>query len=580
VRTRVFVKLLIAFLLVIAAATVVLDYGIRRAWDRSLREEITRALTEKTRQFALAVPNVQQPDLQAIAARHAQATGARATIIDRGGKVLADSEAKAAEMENHATRPEFAAALERGDVGTATRLSRTIGVEFLYIAVPVREGAVRLAYPLSNIQRTTAAIRRNLLWSSAAAVLVAMALAAALAHLISQRLRRMVRFAEEIARGNLSVRLSDASSDEIGQLAAALDRTAAKLADNFAALENSRAQLERLLNSLQDPVIAVSAENKVQWTNGAMQRFVPHGIRTGSQLVETLRAPDLLGLLESCIQRAESCSARTSGGIPGRIFQASATPMPGGGAVLVLHDITEIERVEKTRRDFIANVSHELRTPLTSLQGYAETLLDSLSNGKVETREFLEIIRKNAARMSRLTEDLLTLARVESGEQKLEIHPVAASELLEEAYNTFRAIAGGRGIELIMENVPSFSVQADRYAIQQVFSNLIDNAIKYAPSGSQIVLGARELEQAAEFYVRDFGTGIPYEHLPRLFERFYRIDAARSREAGGTGLGLAIVKHIVLNHGGTVRVESELNHGSTFCFTLPLSVQHSAQLRS
>ena len=575
-RTRVFIKLLIAFLLVIAAATVVLDYGIRRAWERSLREEITRALTEKTRQFALAVPNAQQPDLQAIAARHAQATGARATIIGHGGKVLADSEANPAEMENHATRPEFAAALH-GEVGTATRLSKTLGVEFLYIAVPVRDGAVRLAYPLSTIQRTTAAIRRNLLWSSAAAVLVAMALAAAIAHLISQRLRRMVRFAEEIARGNLSARLSDASSDEIGQLAAALDRTAVKLAENFAALENSRAQLERLLNSLQDPVIAVSAENKVQWTNGAMQRFVPYGIRVGSPLVETLRAPDLLGLLESCIKRGEICSARSSGGIPGRIFQASATPMPGGGAVLVLHDITEIERVEKTRRDFIANVSHELRTPLTSLQGYAETLLDSLSNGKVETREFLEIIRKNAARMSRLTQDLLTLARVESGEQKLEIHPVAASELLEEAYNSFRAIARGRGIELIMENVPSFTVPADRYAIHQVFSNLIDNAIKYAPSGSQIMLGVREQEQAAEFYVRDFGPGIPYEHLPQLFERFYRIDAARSREAGGTGLGLAIVKHIVLNHGGTVRVESELNHGSTFFFTLPLALLHSGQ---
>lgn len=252
--------------------------------------------------------------------------------------------------------------------------------------------------------------------------------------------------------------------------------------------------------------------------------------------------------------------------------------MPGGGAMLVLHDISEIERVEKTRRDFIANVSHELRTPLTSLQGYTETVLDSLTNGQRETREFLEVIRKNAARMSRLTEDLLTLARVESGEQKLEIQPVPAGELLEEAFNTFRAIAQSRGIELAVESAPALTVSADRYAIQQVFSNLIDNAIKYAPSGSRILLGAIETGHSLEFYVRDFGPGIGYEHLPRLFERFYRVDAARSREAGGTGLGLAIVKHIVINHGGAVRVESELNHGSRFCFTLPLAMA-SAQHR-
>jgi two-component system phosphate regulon sensor histidine kinase PhoR len=214
---------------------------------------------------------------------------------------------------------------------------------------------------------------------------------------------------------------------------------------------------------------------------------------------------------------------------------------------------------------------------LTSLQGYAETLLDTLSNGKGETREFLEVIRKNAARMSRLTEDLLTLARVESGEQKLEIQPVPVPELLEEAYNSFRGIARGRDIELKIESAPAVAVNADRYAIQQVFSNLIDNAIKYAPSGSRILLAAKEVEHSVEFFVQDFGMGIPYEHLPRLFERFYRVDAARSREAGGTGLGLAIVKHVVRNHGGTVRVESELNHGSVFSFTLPLSLVASGK---
>jgi two-component system phosphate regulon sensor histidine kinase PhoR len=230
--------------------------------------------------------------------------------------------------------------------------------------------------------------------------------------------------------------------------------------------------------------------------------------------------------------------------------------------------------VEKTRRDFIANVSHELRTPLTSIQGYAETLLDSSPENN-HSREFLEIIRKNAHRMSRLTEDLLTLARVESGEQRFDVQPVAAAEILQEAVQNFRELARAHGIDLQVEDSAPDLVSADREAIHQVFSNLIDNALKYAASGGRLVLGARRSERGVEFYVRDFGPGIPFEHLPRLFERFYRVDKARSRESGGTGLGLAIAKHIVLAHDGTIRAESELNHGSVFLFTLPLATDSS-----
>jgi two-component system phosphate regulon sensor histidine kinase PhoR len=242
--------------------------------------------------------------------------------------------------------------------------------------------------------------------------------------------------------------------------------------------------------------------------------------------------------------------------------------------VVVLHDLTEVERVEKTRRDFIANVSHELRTPLTSIQGYAETLLDSGGNGN--TREFLEIIRKNASRMSRLTEDLLTLARVESGETEFALQPHSAAELLTEAQQNFQEMLKSSGMELeIAESTPA-TVQADEDAIQQVLTNLIDNAAKYGAAGGRIVLGAHEVEGSVEFYVRDLGAGIASEHLPRLFERFYRVDKARSRESGGTGLGLAIAKHIVLAHGGRIRVESTLGHGSTFLFMLPMAVPADA----
>jgi two-component system phosphate regulon sensor histidine kinase PhoR len=287
--------------------------------------------------------------------------------------------------------------------------------------------------------------------------------------------------------------------------------------------------------------------------------------------VDSVRDPDFLSAVQGAMREQVVTSARSNTIAPGRSFDVTAAPMPGGGAVAVLRDLTETERMEKTRRDFIANVSHELRTPLTSIQGYAETLLDSSSESN-HVREFLEIIRKNAARMSRLTEDLLTLARVESGEQRFDIQEVSSEELLQDAVESFREVARTYGVELVDENTAlSRTVDADREAVHQVFSNLIENAFKYAAAGKKVVLGAREAGSSIEFYVKDFGPGIPSEHLARLFERFYRVDKARSRESGGTGLGLAIAKHIVLAHGGTIRAESELNHGSTFLFTLPRS---------
>jgi two-component system phosphate regulon sensor histidine kinase PhoR len=308
-----------------------------------------------------------------------------------------------------------------------------------------------------------------------------------------------------------------------------------------------------------------------------MDRLVPQHTRLNAPVVETIRDPDFLAAVKAATTTKQVTTARATSIVPGRAFDVTAAPLPDGGIVAVLRDLTETERVEKTRRDFIANVSHELRTPLTSIQGYSETLLDSIPENSGSTREFLEIIRKNAARMSRLTEDLLTLARVESGETRFDTEPVPPVELLHDAEESFREIARSQGVELqildahggngSVEALPS--VFADREAIHQVFANLIDNAMKYGRSGGRIELGARAANRGIEFYVRDFGAGISSEHLSRLFERFYRVDKARSRESGGTGLGLAIAKHIMRAHGGSIRAESELTRGSTFVFTLP-----------
>ncbi|MCU1271245.1 MAG: multi-sensor signal transduction histidine kinase [Acidobacteriaceae bacterium] len=386
---------------------------------------------------------------------------------------------------------------------------------------------------------------------------------------VARRLRRMVAFAQEIADGKLSARLPESGSDEIASLAVMLDKTARRLELNFRNLENSRQQLETLLNSMEDAVVAVSPKREVVWFNGAMKRLAASSISVGTPLVRAVRDPDFLRVVGDVLEQQNPQSVTLFSVTPGRTFGMTSAPLPDGGAVCVLRDNTAIARVERTRRDFIANVSHELRTPLTSLLGYTETLLDESFDPKA--REFLEIIRRNAQRMSRLTDDLLTLARVESGEDRLQEAPVSANELLRDAQASFSEMSRNRGVTIEIAESRDFEVLADKEAIHQVFANLIDNALKYASGNKKIEIGAIERNGELEFYVRDFGPGIPSEHLPRLFERFYRVDKARSREAGGTGLGLAIVKHIVLNHGGRIGVNSELGHGSVFWFRLPLA---------
>ena len=567
-RNRIFFKLLAAFVLVIIAGTVTLDISIRRSWEDSLRETTVDNLRQKAAMFANRVDHDRSTSLQDIAAQEAQAAGARATIIDGSGRVLADSEAQPADSKNVDREPELVSAL-RGEIGVDQRRSGNLGVPYLYAAAPVPGGAVRLAYPLSNMAAGMAGSRKTLLLGSSIAFLAALMIAGAAAQLTARRLRQIVHFSERIAAGDLAARISESSGDEIGQLAAALDKTARQLETNFAALQTSQRQLETLLNSMEDAVIAIGADNRVQWANRRMDHL--QRTRFSAPVVETVRDPDFLRVIRGANESRQVLTGRASSILPGRIFDVTAAPMPGGGAVAVLRDLTETERMEKTRRDFIANVSHELRTPLTSIQGYAETLLDSNSEND-HSREFLEIIRKNASRMSRLTEDLLTLARVESGEHRFDVQPTNPLELLNEAVESFREKARTHGMELQVENSAEALVDADREAIHQVFSNLIDNAIKYAASGGRVSLGAHPTEYGIQFYVRDFGVGIPSEHLPRLFERFYRVDKARSRESGGTGLGLAIAKHIVFAHGGKIRAESELNHGSVFYFTLPFSI--------
>ena len=421
---------------------------------------------------------------------------------------------------------------------------------------------------------------REMLWSGLIALAVALPVAAWAAGGVTARLQRVVAFARRIAQGDLGARLDVSGGDELAAMEGALNQTAERLGQSFAEIESRRHELATMLDSMQEAVVAITAEGQVRWSNTVMQKIAGTQIKPGRPLIHSVRDPDLLACVRGALQDGEVRSGRASSLAPGRIFEINAAPLPSGGAIAVLHDVTRIEQAEKSRRDFIANVSHELRTPLTSIQGYVETLVEDIKPNPETMREFLGIIHKNATRMNRLTEDLLALASVESPDYKLVAQPARACALVQDAIESLGGIVVDSEVELESAGAPDKLVMADPDAMNQVFGNLIENAVKYGKEKKRIVVGAKLLEDEVEFFVQDFGPGIPSEHLDRIFERFYRVDKARSRESGGTGLGLAIVKHIVEAHGGRIWAESELGAGAAFHFTLPLAPRSQTSIET
>jgi two-component system phosphate regulon sensor histidine kinase PhoR len=400
-----------------------------------------------------------------------------------------------------------------------------------------------------------------------------------LARSVRQNITQLQASASAIAQG--PVEIYDQRFQDFDGLAKAISIVSGHVERVLADASESRNELVAMIDSMQDAVVAVDQAGRIQWTNRRMQKLVPGAsltgaVRIGHALVQTIRDPDVLQCVRTALEERIVSERRATSLLPGRIFEVIASPMPGGGAVAVLHDISRIEQVERTQQDFVANVSHELRTPLTSITGYVETLLDHETSLSPVAREFLGTILKNATRMNRLTEDLLVMARVESSEQELNQTPIPADILVRDAVQAMSGLVQDADAVLEIGHTTDCEVFADSDAIVQVLSNLIENGIKYGqPRGSQharVVVSAQSVAEpfeAVEFRVRDFGQGIASEHLARIFERFYRVDKARSRESGGTGLGLAIALHMVQSHGGAIRAESELNDGSTFIFTIP-----------
>jgi len=572
VTGRVFTKLFFSFVVVLFLGMVVLDFSLRQVMEQSLRAQAEESLVGEARLLAAHLSasgpeSLDAQSLQRIARLDGTAAGGEVTIFNAQGRVVASSQDNASQdtplPEDEVLVPEVAAVVDQHQSLGRARRGGT-----LYVAVPAGPLVVRLAYSLNGVPAAVHVLRRGIVLASLLSLVVATLLAAWLAQRAAKRLARIVVFANRIAAGDLSARVEEGNLDEISAVAHALDVTASRLEHSFHALESSRSELTALLDSMQEAVIAINPQGQVSWCNAVMQRIALSPVQEGRALVNSVRDPEVLSAVGSALTLRQASRRRATSVSPGKIFEVNAAPMPGGGAVAVLHDVSEIERSETTRRDFVANVSHELRTPLTCITGYVETLLDDggLSN---QAREFLQIILKNASRMNRLTEDLLALASVESGDYKLRLEKIQASRLVEEAVGSLAGLVLDSAAILEVGETTDESVMADLDALSQVFGNLVENAMKYGKSGGRVQVGARKQEAMVEFYVQDFGPGIAYEHLPRIFERFYRVDKARSRESGGTGLGLAIAKHIVQAHGGHIRVESELGFGATFLFRLP-----------
>jgi two-component system phosphate regulon sensor histidine kinase PhoR len=529
-------------------------------------------------------PNLDRAGWDALADELASAARGRVTFIDAGGTVIGDSEVALADLdhvENHRERPEVAAALA-GGAQTSMRFSATIGKRLMYAAVPMPlpgggRGVARLAVPTDEVTAAVDAVRHIMWGGLLVALIVALVASTTVAQVLSRALRQMTEAARKLAGGDLAVRLRPLGNDEIAELGRALDSMASNLATTLGALREERDLLGLILQSMREGVLVLDEEGRMLLVNPALRATLELPADTeGRAALELIRNAELPGILS----RGQAASGPISGEIettgprPRRLLvHAAPLPMVNGkrkGLLAVFVDVTETRRLETLRKDFVANVSHELRTPITAVRSAVDTLRLTLAGDPAASERFVDIIDRNAQRLGALVEDLLDLSRIESKDYRPEAKPVPLRTVSDQALALLRARIEEKKLdvanEIAFELAPA---RADRRALEQVFTNLLDNAVKYCPSGARVRLRAQQSDQRLRVEITDTGPGIEPRHQPRLFERFYRVDSGRSRDMGGTGLGLSIVKHLVETMGGTIGVESTPGRGSTFWFTLP-----------
>jgi len=517
-------------------------------------------------------------------------SGVRITIVDANGVVAADSEQDPSVMENHRLRPEIAEARTSG-IGVSTRFSNTVKKQMMYLAVPINDssgtliGFARVAIPLTAVEHRLRDLAGMItLWVAIGTVL-AMILGFIFASRVTLRLTNINEVVQQITSGNLDSRVRSISSDEVGELGNSINKMAEDLAERLEAISNERMKLHKVLSGMVEGVVAVNNDDTIIHMNSVAGKLLSIDTSTaiGKRIWEATRVREVSDI----IAKARNDAGEITGSLIQRTgpndstIELIASPMKAGdgrvtGAVLVLHDVTELRRLESIRRDFVANAAHELQTPLTAIRGMVETILDDESMDAAQQRKFLARIGAQTVRLSEIVGDLLMLSKLESDGQGIQLRPVDICRTVRDAIVPFAQKADAKHISLESE-IPSepIIVDGDDEALQQVAVNLLDNAVKYTPEGGKIRIRAHIENGYAIIEVQDTGIGIEAAHLQRIFERFYRVDKGRSRELGGTGLGLSIVRHIARTLGGDVSVESTPGVGSTFRVRIPLSGEKS-----
>ncbi len=525
-----------------------------------------------------------QDSLRELAAEN----GTRITVIAKDGTVIGDSENDAETMENHGSRPEVLEARENG-FGFARRTSQETGAPMMYCAVRTDDdsspiGFVRVAVDMNSTNAHLDTVR-NLIWISAAVLAVsALVLTYVIVGRIIRPLTALTEAARAVSEGHLEQHVTVSNRDELGMLADAFNAMSAKLASRIETLVSTQAQLQEKTDLLQtvfatmiEGVVAIDERQVVLFANEAGCRLLdsptPHVV--GRPIWEVARHTNIQDVVREVLggasqQRAEFEIARTGCWV--NVLASYLSAETSGRVVLVLHDITELRRLETIRRDFVSNVSHELKTPLTAIKACAETLVDGAINDPEHSHRFVKQIEEQAERLHALILDLLSLARIESQERTFDIRSLPVAELIAACVAEHSTIAESKQVHLTSERIDAgLQILADRNEMRTLLGNLVENAINYTPAGGHVALSCRREDGWARIDVADTGIGIPKRHQSRIFERFYRVDRARSREVAGTGLGLAIVKHLVQAFGGRIEVASEPGKGSTFSVFLPLS---------
>lgn len=587
-RDRFFWKLFLSYMLVTLGLLLpVAWYGlvtIRDFYFAQLRTDLETQGQLLRERLAPLLEHEQWPETEAIVRRLGRQTDVRITVVLADGQVVADSQRDPATMDNHLSRSEIASALNTGQPMSALRESPTMDRRFLYVAVPVTQGGhrvavVRTSKPLTAVQAPLRQVQNQIVLAMLVMAGLISLLSWTFARRISRPLVEMTHAAQQFARGELDQRIRLEGSREVRQLAAALNDMAAQLHERLATVSRQRNHQEAMLASMVEGVLALDNEGRILGMNeaaGRMLEIAPDAAQ-GKFVHEAVRKPDLLSLIERLVADAEPLAEDiTLRGSTDRFLAVHGTTLQDAqarniGLLLVLHDVTRLRRLEQVRSDFVANVSHELCTPLTAIKGYAEALVESALDDRALAERFAQTILRQADRLSAVVADLFALAEVErdARERAVPLEPTRLREVLETAIAQCQFLADKRKVRVALDCPEELEARLNARLLEQAVVNLIDNAVKYSPEESEVRVVARTDADAVRVEVIDQGTGIEAKHLPRLFERFYRVDKARSRALGGTGLGLAIVKHIALAHGGSVSVDSRVGHGSTFRILFP-----------